>query len=223
MSLRAISNEETSPKHAAFHIVKHGRGEFLFEVATGKIVDLTEASFRDAEESGVDFREPELIASHTGFRPARNQEDSPPPKAVPLQSLSLAIANKCNLGCTYCYAEQGTFGGRPDNMSIAVAKASVDRLFKDAPRNQKITLAFMGGEPLFNRQVLHEATAYAAEKSAREGREVAFTLTTNATLIRPEDVALFQRHRFTVTVSIDGIGASNDVVRPDRSGRARRR
>ncbi|MBL8810735.1 MAG: SPASM domain-containing protein [Planctomycetaceae bacterium] len=123
------------------------------------------------------------------------------------------------MGCAYCYAEQGTFGGRSDNMSVVMAKAAVDRLFKDAPRNQTITLAFMGGEPLFNRQTLHETTVYAAEKSVSEKREVAFTMTTNATLIRPEDVELFQRYRFHLTISIDGIGESNDALRPDRSGR----
>ena len=34
------------------------------------------------------------------------------PKSVPVKAVSLAVAQKCNLGCTYCYAQQGTFGGR---------------------------------------------------------------------------------------------------------------
>src|SRR5260370_42437206 len=39
----------------------------------------------------------------------------------PLRSLSLAIAQKCNLGCTYCYAQQGDFGGGAKAMSIETA------------------------------------------------------------------------------------------------------
>jgi uncharacterized protein len=37
--------------------------------------------------------------------------DDCPVVSPPLRSLSLAIAQKCNLGCTYCYAQQGEFGG----------------------------------------------------------------------------------------------------------------
>src|SRR4051812_30858578 len=28
----------------------------------------------------------------------------------PVRTLSLAVAQKCNLGCVYCYAQQGSFG-----------------------------------------------------------------------------------------------------------------
>jgi len=42
----------------------------------------------------------------------------PPPK---IRALSLAIAQKCNLGCAYCYAQQGEFGAPAKNMSLADA------------------------------------------------------------------------------------------------------
>ena len=32
------------------------------------------------------------------------------PVAPPVRALSLAVAQKCNLGCSYCYASQGDFG-----------------------------------------------------------------------------------------------------------------
>ena len=43
----------------------------------------------------------------------------------PVRALSLAVAERCNLGCTYCYAEGGSFGGKPRNMEWEVAEASV--------------------------------------------------------------------------------------------------
>ncbi len=196
-----ISLHDTRPVDPGYHLVNTTRGQFVFEVATGM---LYEAGDIDAV----------IVKEKPAYFP-----DTIPPVAVPLQSLSLAIAQKCNLGCTYCYAEQGTFGGKPDNMSTEVAKASVDRLFLTAPAGQPITLAFMGGEPLFNRQVLHETTAYAAERAELFGRQIKFSITTNATLIRQEDVDLFQQYCFTVTVSIDGIGAANDTLRPYISGK----
>lgn len=196
-----ISPHHTKPVDADYHPVTSSRKQLVFEVDSGRLFDAA------------------TFLAETGSDTKKYQQHPAPPTSVALQSLSLAIAQKCNLGCTYCYAEQGTFGGKPDNMSYEMAKASVDRLFLTAPGGQPITLAFMGGEPLFNRDVLHKTTVYAAEQATRFGRDIKFSITTNATLIRQEDVALFQQYCFTVTVSIDGIGASNDQLRPYLSGK----
>ena len=45
------------------------------------------------------------------------------PVDPPVRALSLAVAERCNLGCTYCYAEGGSFGGTPRGMSWEVAVA----------------------------------------------------------------------------------------------------
>ena len=47
--------------------------------------------------------------------------DDTPVTAPPVRALSLAVAQKCNLGCTYCYAQQGEFGGTPKSMDAATA------------------------------------------------------------------------------------------------------
>jgi sulfatase maturation enzyme AslB (radical SAM superfamily) len=216
MDYPVISLNETSPLDPEYHFVNSTSRQLVFIVGSGSLLDSSAVLFRKANTiaDGANGNEPsDIVSIKASYR------DAVPPKAVPIQSLSLAIAQKCNLGCTYCYAEQGTFGGKPDNMSSEVAKASVDRLFLSAPVGQPITLAFMGGEPLFNREVLHQTTVYAAENARLSGREIKFSITTNATLIRPEDVALFQQYYFTVTVSIDGIGGSNDKLRPYISGK----
>lgn len=136
-----------------------------------------------------------------------------------VKSFSLSVAQKCNLGCTYCYAEQGTFGSKPDNMKLEVAFKSIDQLFSDAKSGEHYTIAFMGGEPLFNREVLYKATEYASVKGKELGITLGFTLTTNATLIREEDLHFFNQYHFTVTVSIDGIGEVQDKLRPYISGK----
>ena len=51
-----------------------------------------------------------------------------------MRALSLAIAQKCNLGCTYCYAQQGEFGGAAKNMELTEALRSVDLLVGAAER-----------------------------------------------------------------------------------------
>jgi uncharacterized protein len=142
-----------------------------------------------------------------------------PPTSVPVRALSLAVAQKCNLGCTYCYAQQGNFGGPDSNMSVEVAEAAVDRLLAEAGPGERITLAYLGGEPLVNRSVLRSTTHYAARKAASAGVGIAFALTTNATLLTDEDGDFFDRFGFTVTVSIDGARQSHDLLRPFKSGR----
>ncbi|MGO7860191.1 radical SAM protein [Rhizobium ruizarguesonis] len=140
------------------------------------------------------------------------------PKRVSLKAISLAVAQKCNLGCTYCYAQQGTFGGSSTEMTDDVARAAVDQLLREA-QGRPVTLAFMGGEPLVNRKTLHAATRYAAIQAAERRIPIGFSLTTNATLVKEDDIRLFDEFAFTLTVSVDGFGASHDQTRPYRSGK----
>jgi uncharacterized protein len=140
------------------------------------------------------------------------------PKSIPIHALSLAIAQKCNLGCTYCYAQQGSFGSNERNMSIEVAKASIDQLLKDAEPGEIVTLAYLGGEPLVNRSVLQKATEYATAKASVAGIKLDFSLTTNGTLLTNTDAEFFEQHGFAVTISIDGIDDKHDLLRPFKSG-----
>ena len=41
--------------------------------------------------------------------------------ALPPRALSLNVAQSCNLGCSYCYADEGEFGGSARRMSTDVA------------------------------------------------------------------------------------------------------
>lgn len=53
-----------------------------------------------------------------------------------------------------------------------------------------------------------------------KGANAKFSVTTNGTLLRPDDGEFFERHRFAVTVSLDGIGAVHDRQRPFKNGAA---
>lgn len=59
------------------------------------------------------------------------------PRDPPLRSLSLAVAQACNLGCTYCYAQEGSFGGKAKEMAWRTAETAVRRLFADAERETR--------------------------------------------------------------------------------------
>jgi len=76
----------------------------------------------------------------------------------------------------------------------------------------------MGGEPLSARDVLRDATEYAATRAAERGVALTFSLTTNGTLLTPDDAEFFEAHGFAVTISLDGVGEVHDRLRPFRSG-----
>lgn len=135
-----------------------------------------------------------------------------------LHAISLAVAQKCNLGCTYCYARQGEFGGPALSMPLETARAAIDRLLEGARPGDKANIAFMGGEPLINRPVVTAATEYASRQAKERGVAMNFSITTNGTLVVPEDAAFFERHRFAVTISLDGVGDVHDRLRPTRAG-----
>jgi uncharacterized protein len=214
-----VPPDDSGPRSPAAHLFRSGAGAHLFLPNGSRVFDVDEETFasldallgsRDEEaiarrltELGVDV--PPLI-------------DDAPLVSPPLRAVSLAVAQKCNLGCTYCYAQQGDFGGPARNMPLATALASIDLLFHDAGRGDRVNVAFLGGEPLINRPVIRAATAYALEASKRTDAQVTFSITTNGTLVDSDDAAFFEEHAFAVTISVDGVGEAHDALRPDRGG-----
>jgi uncharacterized protein len=142
-----------------------------------------------------------------------------PPLSFPTRAISLAIAQRCNLGCAYCYASGGDFGGPPTTMPPAVAIEAVRRLIDGARPGEHVSVAFLGGEPLTNRAGVFDTTTYAAEHAAARDVDISFSITTNGTLVSAEDGRFFERHGFAVTVSLDGIGATHDRLRPFKGGK----
>ncbi|WP_316839071.1 radical SAM/SPASM domain-containing protein [Pedobacter gandavensis] len=141
-----------------------------------------------------------------------------PLKSPGVYALSLAIAQKCNMGCSYCYADQGGFGAAMKSMTLETATRSIDLLLKDCPENGKVQLTFLGGEPLLNRKAIRAATEYAFEKAAEKNITVGFSITTNGTLLIPEDALFFEQYAFSVTISLDGLKEEHDRQRPLKNG-----
>jgi len=136
----------------------------------------------------------------------------------PLHALSLAIAQKCNMGCSYCYADQGDFGGPSKKMSLEMAMNSIDLLINDRKKGDTVQLTFLGGEPLMNRQGVRLATEYAANLAAQRQVKINFSMTSNGTLMREEDAHFFEKHRFAITISLDGLKEEHNKLRPFKNG-----
>lgn len=192
-------------------------GEHLYLVDGSRIFDLDSDTARSI---GVELdagRTPEALEGLIG---KTNRYIGPDPAALPpVKSLSLNVAQSCNLSCSYCYADEGRFGGNARIMSESVALAAIDRLIADAPPQSDLLLGFMGGEPFINRRLVHAATRYAAIAAERAGHRMRFSITTNGTLVREADADLLAEFPFAVAVSLDGTRATNDGQRRPRNTR----
>jgi uncharacterized protein len=141
---------------------------------------------------------------------------------VPLSTMVLNVTNQCNLSCTYCYeygedriVDTGN-GKQPKWMSEETARASVDFLMRESGKVAHLT--FFGGETLMNFRVLKTAVSYATARAAELGKAIDFSLTTNATLLKPEVIDFLVEHNFGVTISIDGPPETQNKFRVFKTG-----
>jgi uncharacterized protein len=161
----------------------------------------------EIEEAALELARVRAVTISTapmGRPPARVLPLTP----IPLSTMVLNVTSQCNLSCAYCY-EYGedkiveTANGRlPKWMSEETARESVDFLLRES--GQSAHLTFFGGETLMNFRVLKTAVAYAKTRAAELGKDIDFSLTTNATLLKPEIIEFLAEHNFGVTISIDG-------------------
>jgi len=205
--------------HPNAHPFLSGFGHHLLIPDGSRIYDIDEAFHQEISAlAGRDDGALDARLTQVGLGSADAIRTGAPEQPVEVRYASLAVAQSCNLGCTYCYADGGDFGGTPAIMGDDVARATVERLLADAEAGGRVGLAYIGGEPLLNRSLIHDTTAYATSRGAELGIEVTFSITTNGTLLRDEDIDLFDQHGFSVTVSLDGIDEEHDALRRTRAG-----
>lgn len=208
-----------APRGAHAHLIASEMGRHLFVPDGSRLFDADSNLFAAFDSAMSEANAPGVGALLEKLGLARKPFiDDTPLAPPPLHALSLAVAQKCNLGCTYCYAEQGQFGGAAKNMALEEAIRAVDLLVEGAEPGAKLNLAFLGGEPLVNRRVLQAATLRAAERAKARGVAMTFSITTNGTLVTEADADFFEAHGFAVTVSLDGVREAHDAQRPFKNG-----
>jgi uncharacterized protein len=211
--------ESSVARVASAHLLRAGDRRCLLAVESGCIHVIGDALY-DAISQSMQFGDDtrvRLLMAASGLLDAPSHA-APVPVRVPVRTISLALAATCNLGCSYCYAGQGSFGGTARDMSLDVAKKAVDGFLGGARRGDAVRLVFLGGEPLANREVFYGATRYAHRQAALAGVRASFSITTNATLLTADDAAFLDSYGFAVTISVDGVGTVHDRLRPAKGG-----
>jgi len=210
----------STPRTPQLHLIESATGGHLFVADGSRLFDADAEMFAsyDAAVARGEAAEIDELLRRAGLSGKPYIDDTPLPPP-PIRALSLAIAQKCNLGCTYCYAQQGEFGGAAKNMPLGEALRAVELLTENAEPGAKLNLAFLGGEPLVNRDVLRAATRRALDLARARGATINFSITTNGTLLTEDDASFFEDHGFAVSISIDGPRQAHDALRPFKDGR----
>lgn len=136
-----------------------------------------------------------------------------------VKAMCLHIAHDCNMICTYCFGEQGSFAGSKCLMSLEVGKKAMDYLLENSGERKNLEIDFFGGEPLMNFEVVKELVDYGREQEKKFGKNIRFTITTNGLLLDEEKAAYMNETMDNVILSIDGRPEINDTMRKTVNGK----
>jgi uncharacterized protein len=131
-----------------------------------------------------------------------------------VRSLELNISQTCNMNCTYCFGDGGTYGNL-GMMSFKTAKKAID-LFYNTSKKNNVRVNFFGGEPLLNFKLIKEITSYITNQFNDYDTE--YYITTNGTIINEEILDFIRDYQFIIQVSLDGNQFFHDKYRKFSNG-----
>lgn len=134
-------------------------------------------------------------------------------KTENVYTLSLNVAQICNMNCVYCYGNGGEYGNKI-TMERKTAVRCVDFLVENSGGKHNISICFFGGEPLLNYPLIKEIVDYAKSIQKKSNKRIFFSITTNGTLLNDNINAFLKDNHISVTISFDGNKESQDVNRP---------
>lgn len=129
--------------------------------------------------------------------------------------LTLVVNHACNLRCTYCYTGEKVSRRLPPT----VGRKAIDRGLQSLIRGGQLDLAFFGGEPLIEPEVILELAVYARANAARREIQLALHMTTNAVVDSQAAWSVMMLPEMQLAVSCDGLPAVHDQCRVTAEGR----
>ena len=117
-----------------------------------------------------------------------------------LTNLTFIVTDACNFNCTYCPQKK-----EKKTITRETIRAAVDFFFPFLSYKHKVYIGFYGGEPLLAFDQVKYAVRLLLGKNRQENKDIAFTLTTNGSLINEPILKFFNKHRFAIQLSFDGL------------------
>ncbi len=157
--------------------VVEGQNSLLFETPEGTI-------FYEKLANTIHFGKKEKLSGlqkeveSVKYSPFFESDSLKNLKGKELEGLLLNVTERCNFSCTYCIYSGNYINERKNNskdMDFETAKKAVDLFI---PKSEKRALiAFYGGEPLENMNLIKKVIKYSKEKYPQ--KEIVFSMTTN--------------------------------------------
>lgn len=129
--------------------------------------------------------------------------------------LTLVLTHACNLGCDYCFA--GRKFAR--TMSLETGRQAL-LLALEETRDGRLDVAFFGGEPLLELDLLLALADEARALAAARGVTCGLSVTTNGTVLTEAAAEALAARAVHVALSIDGVPEAQDITRPYAGGRS---
>ena len=124
-------------------------------------------------------------------------------------------SRNCNMGCTYCFANEGDFKKTPKfkNMSYELYSKSFKFMLEKYPEGIE-QVNFFGGEPLLNITQIEKFLSGCITTCEKQNKEVPqFSVSSNITLLTPKVAQILKDYNVQVALSLDGPKEINDLAR----------
>lgn len=132
-----------------------------------------------------------------------------------IKTICLQITQNCNFRCDYCvYSENVNKQQRshsPKKMSFDTAKKSIDFLLNHTVGTENPNIAFYGGEPLLEFDLIKKIIHYA--ENTFKGKKIKFNITTNGSLLTIDKAKYLYEHNVVTMISLDGPKNIHDKYR----------
>ena len=142
------------------------------------------------------------------------------PKKFQLRTLFFSITDRCNFRCKYCIVK-GNWPDKfqPKDMSLNLARKTINYFFAKAPKDNKKQIVFFGGEPLLNLPVVKFSIPYIRKREKEKIKQIRnyqpcrIFFMTNGSLVTDNIAKFFKRYNIFPIISLDGPRDIHDRMR----------
>ena len=185
---------------------------YLYSVDAKKIFQLDEETYKYLEKNiNNEMMLPEVIKVNQEDKSCFEYIEFSDKNFLTIKELSklvLVLTNDCNLNCSYCYADGGYYGFKPEYMSHQV----IDQLFRFLSENEISVknLMLFGGEPLLAMEQINDVMDSIQKYKVGINQ---YLMVTNFTILTDEEIDFLINKNVHITVSLDGNKIINDQLR----------
>jgi len=144
-------------------------------------------------------------------------------KGTGVAILYLLLTDGCNLGCSYCYIENGLPKDYAfSQMSEDTAERALQLFIRSiSPNVVEPKIVLYGGEPLLNMKTLFYVVKKVSElkESGMLPPKTDLIINTNATLVDDAFLDFVAKYQVQISVSLDGTKEMHDLMRKQKDGR----